>query len=147
MYYALLTLQNESSISGDFVLSSHDQGPRLPVNVNSVYSLSSGFLNSWWYKEHRKRSRITWRCSELCVAVVSTAPSKVPFFFTTCTIFILSWPLPCFIFLTTYTLYCFPSSISPFYHLTLSANYELEPLLGTNYIAVNNTDTFSPNKD
>ena len=147
MYYALLTLQKESSISGDFaLLSRHDQGLRSPVNVNSVYSLSSGCLNSWWHKKHRKRSRITWGCSELCGAAVSTAPSKLPFFFTMCTIFTLFWPLPCFIFLTICTLYHFPSSI----FLSLNTQCQLwarTSLLGTNYIAVNNIDTFSPNKD
>lgn len=72
--------------------------------------------------------------------------SKLPFFFYHMQNIYSLLTSHCFIFLTT-SLYCFPSIISPFSHSPLSANCGLEPLLGTNYIAVNKTDTFSSYKD
>lgn len=117
---------------------------RSHVSVN-LHSAQPCCLNSCWYKEHGKRTRITWWYSELCSAVASTASSELPPFFTTCRIFTLSCPfhaLSSLLFISA--LCCFLLSIPPFFHPTFSANWELEPLLGTGYIAVNKTHILLP---
>lgn len=144
MYYALLTLTegiiNQWRFSSSFKTWSGTEAPcQCEPSVQPIlWLLHLDGTKKIEVKDNLRMLRVVWCCYLYCSLKTAFLFYHMHNIYSLLTSSLLYLP---------YYLYSVLLSFKYFSFLSLSANCELEPLLGTNYIAVNNTDTVSPNKD